>query len=54
MTLTGYDITRQVFIGTDRREYTRRDLALMGINNPVDYMVGKARITKERNGSPKG
>lgn len=52
--LVGYSIVANVFYGSDRREYTRRDLTLMAIYNPVDYMVpiGKARITKERNGSP--
>lgn len=51
--LEGHSIVKNVFYGSDRREYTRRDLALMGIYNPVDYMlpIGKARITKERNGS---
>ena len=54
MLLDGYSITANVFYGTDGKEYTRSDLTLMGIYNPVAYMVpiGKARITKERNGSP--
>lgn len=55
MKLKGYDIVLDIFIGTDGKEYTRGQLAQLGIWNPADAMIHwRDRHKRKKNGQNQG